>query len=67
LPQDLVLPEQRVSNSSSYRGVSFHKHAAKWQAMIKVQTGRCVSLGSYATELEAAKAYDTAAVFFRGR
>jgi hypothetical protein len=39
----------------SYRGV--HKHSRRWRAMISIGENR-VRLGSFATELEAAIAYD---------
>jgi hypothetical protein len=35
--------------------------------MIKVGGGQHVTLGFYLDEVEAARAWDTAAVFFRGR
>lgn len=45
------------TNTSGYRGVSFHKKYKKWVATIAVS---CINkyLGSFNTAIEAAKAYD---------
>ncbi len=50
--------------TSKYRGVS-RQADRKWRAEIRVN-GKHVSLGSFADEIEAAKAYDAAAVKYRG-
>lgn len=47
--------------SSEYKGVSWDGNAQKWRASIK-QEGRCVYLGSFGTEVSAARAYNEAAV-----
>jgi len=46
--------------ASGFRGVSWHKHAKKWEARLASE-GKRIYAGSYDSELEAAKAYDTAA------
>jgi hypothetical protein len=46
--------------ASAYMGVSFDKSRERWRAQIKIG-GKAVNLGRYATELEAARAYDVAA------
>jgi hypothetical protein len=48
-------------NTSGYKGVTYHRQIGKWQAAIKVQ-GRNHYLGVYADPLQAAAAYDRAAV-----
>lgn len=51
--------------SSKYKGVHFHCLCNNWQANIEFQSlfgqRTCTHLGSFATEEEAAKAYDEAA------
>ena len=46
------------NNTSGFRGVHWYKGAHKWVAQICVNNKR-ISLGSYPTALEAAKAYET--------
>ena len=45
---------------SKFKGVSWHKHRRKWYASIKVN-GRSQHLGSFDSEIEAAKVYDSKA------
>ena len=49
-----------VRGVSAFKGVSWHKLRAKWQAKIMV-AGRRKFLGLFPDEVEAAKAYDEAA------
>ncbi len=50
-----------VSKSSQYKGVSWEKDRNAWKAQIMID-GKNHRLGRFATELEAAKAYDAAAI-----
>jgi len=49
--------------SSEYLGVSWCKHGKKWLASISFEK-KCYKLGRFHSEIDAAKAYDTAAKDF---
>jgi hypothetical protein len=53
------------SNTSGHKGVSYHKHRKRWQALISVD-GKNKFLGSFNTALEAADAYNEAALKYHG-
>ncbi len=49
------------NNTSGYKGVLFHKPMRKWLAQIKVNN-QVINLGYFAESIEAARAYDAAAL-----
>ncbi|KAL0922061.1 hypothetical protein M5K25_006022 [Dendrobium thyrsiflorum] len=52
---------------SKYRGVARHHHNGRWEARIgRVLGNKYLYLGTYATQEEAATAYDIAAIEYRG-
>lgn len=57
---------KRTHTSSIYKGVHRRSDTGKWRAAIAVDA-RTVHLGTYTTEVEAAMAYNTAALHYHGR
>lgn len=56
---------KKVGASSKFRGVGLHKRFGKWQAFIGVDYKQ-IHLGFFADEVDAARAYDSAARKFFG-
>jgi hypothetical protein len=59
--QNVVHAPLRHTNTSGYKGVTWHKRTQTWRAYIRV-AGRQIHIGHYDSAQEAARAYDTAAV-----
>lgn len=52
---------KRIGASSGYRGVGWHSRNKKWHSYIRVD-GKQISLGYFVSEIDAARAYDIAAL-----
>ncbi len=57
---------KHLNNTSGYKGVAWHKKSGTWQANIRFQ-GRLQHLGQFACPIEAAHAYDFAALVLHGQ
>jgi AP2 domain len=53
--------KQKMSSSSAFKGVTWHKRDKKWQAAIGLD-GRTIHLGYFSIESEAAEFYDMTAI-----
>ena len=64
-PAQNQMNQIKIRGRSKYKGVSWHKHGKKWQVSIQIGKKR-KHLGYFHNEIEAAKAYDTAARLYFG-
>ena len=58
--------KMRQNNTSEYRGVYWKKNNRNWQAQISIE-GIAIHCGCYPDKILAAKAYDQAAIKYRGQ
>jgi hypothetical protein len=66
-PPATVGEERKQQNSSRYIGVCWNKGSSSWQVNLwNPQTKRCRQIGRFASEEDAARAYDCAAVQAHG-
>lgn len=55
----------QVNNTSGYKGVDWHKRHGKWRTQVQVN-GKSVHIGVYNSPVDAALAYDRAAIEYNG-
>ena len=56
---------KKMVAASAFKGITFHRQSKKWRSQISF-AGKQIYVGSYPTELEAAKAYDKKAIELHG-
>jgi len=56
--QNMQNSKKRKKTSSKYKGVGWSKKTKKWRARIWTVSGKCIHIGYFVSELDAAKAYD---------
>lgn len=65
-PENIQNYSKPRHNTSGYLGVSLHKRSQKWQANIRIE-GKQTYLGEFESKEDAARAYNEAALKYRGQ
>lgn len=65
-PVDNWRNQKPTVGSSKFKGVYFRKDLGKWYARISPSPYKRISLGVFASELDAARAYDEASIEYHG-
>ena len=65
MSQNLMNSKIRIDNRSGFKGVQWHKQTKSWRARIRVNN-KSISLGLFKNLIEAALAYNNAAIRYFG-
>lgn len=64
--QNIRNQNKHKNNTSGYKGVSWKKDKNKWTAQIRIDNNKRIFLGYFSNKIDAAKAYNNAAIKYHG-